>query len=73
MLIASILELDFPYEKTSNIKSCPPLSKGIPLQVTLGNPYLTNHIGVDCGWPLVYPSVKQLRKPLPPSLNKLER
>lgn len=37
----------------SNIKSYPPLAKGIPLQLTLGNPYLTNHIGVDCCWPLV--------------------
>ena len=37
----------------SNIKSYPPLAKGIPLQLTLGNPYLTNHIGVDCCWPFV--------------------
>ena len=37
----------------SNIKSYPPLAKGIPLQLTLGTPYLTNHIGVDCCWHLV--------------------
>ena len=47
-LIAGILELYFSYEKNfSNIKSYPLLAQGIPSQLTLGNAYLTIHIGVE--------------------------
>ena len=35
-----------------NMKSYLPLAKGIPLQLTLGNPYLTNHIEADSSWKL---------------------